>query len=90
MDVLVVPVEGDSVTVDYGEWGGVIACNLTQSHALRIIQDDLPAPPPPPTEVEACALANLEMQRQGWVCDPWQIKTVLDRDLFGAAMALPA
>lgn len=71
--------DGDIVTIDYGEHGGVSTCQLTGAHTVEVIVPDLPPPPAPKVDLEAMALAGLETQRQGWVADRWQVKTVLGR-----------
>ena len=94
-----VPAEGpvraqdDTITVDYGEHGGVSTCRLTGDHSVAVIAPDLPPPPPPPApkvDLEAMAQAELENQRAGWVCDRWQIITVLGQDRWQAIEAFGA
>ena len=69
-----VPAEGpvraqdDTITVDYGEHGGVSTCQLTGDHSVAVISPDLPpvAPTSSPPEIdeEAAAMADLLAQRE--------------------------
>lgn len=68
----------DVIVVEYGEYGGVNACSLIKDIFIEVIPSQVviehsPAEPIDPAEV-------LTLDRQGWVCDRWQIKTVLGRE----------
>lgn len=84
--------KGDTITVDYGEQGGVSTCRLTGDHSVEVIAPDLPPVPPPPLEIdkEAVAMAELLAQREGWVCDRWQIITVLGEKRWQAIVQFGA
>ena len=84
---------GDTIAVDYGEHGGVSTCQLTAAHSVEVIHSGLPPPPPPPPpkiDEAAVTLAELLAQREGWVCDRWQIITVLGEKRWQAIVQFGA
>lgn len=88
-----VRIEDGVAIIDYGERGGVSTCCLTEAHEVEVIPSDFRAePPPPPKEAdfEVAAQAELAALRETWVCDRWQIKTVLGRDRWEAIEAFAA
>lgn len=83
-------VADDTVVIDYGAAGGVSTIRLTNAHSVTVLPSDLPPPPPAKEDPAAIAQANLEAQRQSWVCDRWQIKTVLGQERWETILAFGA
>ncbi len=85
-----VRLEADTVIIEYGEAGGVSMGRLTQAHTVAVIPSRWADLNPPKEEerdptVEAQAL--LEAAREGWVCDRWQIKTLLGQERWQSIVA---
>lgn len=85
-----VRLESGTVIVEYGEEGGVATCQLTDAHAVWIIQPDLPPPPPTVVDPVAAARADLEAQRATWVAQRWQLIAVLGEARWQAITAFAA
>lgn len=64
--------------IEYGEQSGVAVFIDTTDHSYHVVPSVWVDPnPPKPVDPAVLALDQLEAERQGWVCDRWQIKTVL-------------
>lgn len=64
--------------IEYGEQSGVAVFTNTTAHSYHVVPTTWVDPTPPaPVDPAALVLALLEAERQSWVCDRWQIKTVL-------------